>query len=59
MVLDENQNFALVRRSLISFFAKNNLSDYGYDIKHFEPCMKFVKNLYYEHIKNREDAQKL
>lgn len=58
-ILDDNQNFDLTRHALISYFAKDMAFKCGYEIEHFEPCMKFIKNLYYEHCKNREDAQKL
>lgn len=45
-MMDNNECYVCVRRSLIAFFAKNNLGDYGYDIKDFETVMSFVKKSY-------------
>lgn len=58
MNLDNNQNYDLVRRAIISFFAGGRAMTCGYDIEDFQPCMKFVKDLYYESEKRKVDAQK-
>lgn len=58
--LDENQKYHLVRRCIISFFAKDldKLAEFGYDVAtDFEPTMTFVRDLYYESLKRKVDAQ--
>lgn len=58
--LDDNQKYQLIRRCIISFFAKDpeKLASYGYDVaSDFEPTMLFVKDLYYESLKRKVDAQ--
>ena len=54
--LDDNQNYELIRRCIIAFFAKDpeKLRDFGYEIGDFQPCMKFIKSIYFEYCKNKE-----
>lgn len=57
--LDDNQNYVLIRRSVIAFFAKgeDKLLEYGYQVSDFEPCMKFLTKIYKEALQYKENIQ--
>lgn len=56
--LDSNQNYILVRRAIVNFFGSGMYSKLGFESGHFEPAMRFVKNLYYESEKRKVDVQR-
>lgn len=57
---DENVLYYFVRLSIISFFAnEQRLEKHNIEVSDFRKVMNFARDLYFEHCKKREEAQKL
>lgn len=57
--LSENDMYAVLRFALIAQFADEKFMDrYDLSISDYQGIYDFLKKLYFEHCRNREDIQK-